>query len=80
MKHAGLTMGGGQPGVKQQLNYGPYYGWGGGDAPIWNVTTEIGRGHLLNECWPPPCSEYDYTYIICIWLTGNKEDLSSHNY
>ena len=25
-------MGGGQPGVEQQLNYGPYYGWGGGNA------------------------------------------------
>ena len=56
LKHAGLTMGGGLPPVGQKLNYGPYYGWGGGDAPIWNVTTEIGRGHLLNECWPPPCS------------------------
>ena len=54
LKHAGLTMGGGLPPVGQKLNYGPYYGWGGGDAPIWNVTTEIGRGHLLNECWPPP--------------------------
>ena len=61
LKHAGLTMGGGLPPVGQKLNYGPYYGWGGGDAPIWNVTTEIGRGHLLNECWPPP---------VLPWLVG----------
>ena len=37
-------MGGGQPGVKQQLNYGPYYRWGGGNAQIWNATTE--KGHM----------------------------------
>ena len=43
-------MGGGQPGVEQQLNYGPYYGWGGGSAQIRNATMEKGHGYLLYEC------------------------------